>query len=128
MAVRLRAAADDQIRADLPAVESIRRYVRDYEAGRHVPGDLYAELYCRAFGLTHGMLFGGAANSRSANSAHLDSVHGDYDARSFTDWVAVTNVSDDAIGQIAETALTLREAARLSDHTARPFSTRSANS
>jgi hypothetical protein len=57
-AVRLRDAADERTRAALPAIDSIRRYVRDYEAGRHAPGDLYAELYCRAFGLTRAALFG----------------------------------------------------------------------
>src|SRR6266567_677681 len=108
MAVRLRAAADDQTRAALPAVGSIQRYVRDYEAGRHVPGDLYSELYCRAFGLTQDILFG-STNGRSPTTVHLDSVPTEHDARSLTDWVAVTNVSDDAIGQIAETAFTLRE-------------------
>ncbi len=108
MAVRLRAAADEQIRAALPAVDSLQRYVRDYEAGRHVPGDLYAELYCRAFGLTHSVLFG-VPNGRSANSVRLDFVPTEHDAWSLTDWIAITNVSDDAIGQIAETAFTLRE-------------------
>jgi uncharacterized Zn finger protein (UPF0148 family) len=57
MAVRLRAAADEQTRRHLPPVETLRRYVRWYEAGSHQPGDLYAQLYCRAFGLTHNDLF-----------------------------------------------------------------------
>jgi hypothetical protein len=39
MAVRLRNAADEWTRAALPGVESIQRYVRDYEAGKHFPGD-----------------------------------------------------------------------------------------
>jgi hypothetical protein len=53
MAVRIRDSADDETRAVLPSVESVQRYVRDYEAGKHSPGDLYAELYCRAFGMAH---------------------------------------------------------------------------
>lgn len=60
MAVRLRDAADEQTRAALPPVESIQRYVRSYESGRHVPGDLYAELYCRVLGLSRAALFGTA--------------------------------------------------------------------
>ncbi|MDB4873254.1 MAG: hypothetical protein JWL97_4258 [Gemmatimonadales bacterium] len=57
MASRLRDAADDETRRHLPPVETLRRYVRWYEAGSHQPGDLYAQLYCRAFGLTHTDLF-----------------------------------------------------------------------
>jgi hypothetical protein len=38
-AARLRSAADEQTRARLPPRESIQRYIRDYEAGRHFPGD-----------------------------------------------------------------------------------------
>jgi hypothetical protein len=58
MAVELRKAADQETRACLPSLESLQRYVRGYEAGLHQPGDLYAELYCRAFGLDHDALFG----------------------------------------------------------------------
>jgi hypothetical protein len=57
-AVRMRDAADEQTRAALPGIESIQRYVRAYEAGQHVPGDLYAELYCRIFGLPRAAIFG----------------------------------------------------------------------
>jgi hypothetical protein len=53
MAVRLRNAADELTRARLPDLESLQRYVRFYETGRHHPGDLYADLYCRAFGTAH---------------------------------------------------------------------------
>src|SRR5580700_6307406 len=63
-AIRLRDAADTQTRGSLPDVESIQRYVRAYEAGRHIPGDLYAELYCRAFGLTREALFGPSSAQR----------------------------------------------------------------
>lgn len=51
-AARLRDAADEYTRTRLPNVENIRRRVRGHEAGQNHPGDLYAELYCRAFGLT----------------------------------------------------------------------------
>ena len=57
-AVRLRDAADEHTRARLPSVENIKRRVRDHESGGHHPGDLYIELYCRAFGLTREALFG----------------------------------------------------------------------
>jgi hypothetical protein len=63
-AVHLRDAADEQTRAALPPLDSIQRYVRAYEAGKHAPGDLYAELYCRAFGLTRSALFDAAADTR----------------------------------------------------------------
>ena len=68
-AIRLRDAADRQTRATLPDVESIQRYVRAYEAGRHFPGDLYAELYCRAFGLTREALFGASSARRPGGVA-----------------------------------------------------------
>ena len=67
-AIRLRDAADRQTRATLPDVESIQRYVRAYEAGRHFPGDLYAELYCRAFGLTREGLFGASSARQTEGS------------------------------------------------------------
>src|SRR5713101_4674691 len=68
-AVRLRDAADSKTQAGLPDVESIQRYVRAYEAGRHFPGDLYGELYCRVFGLTREALFGPSPARRSEESS-----------------------------------------------------------
>jgi transcriptional regulator with XRE-family HTH domain len=112
-AIRLRDAADPQTRSTLPPIDSIRRYVRDYEAGRHLPGDLYAELYCRAFGLTYQTLFGNApANERDTGSNRTPTEH---DARSLISWVAATNASDDAISNIDQTILALSES-----HTRRP--------
>src|ERR1700733_189181 len=97
-AIRLRDAADPQTRSTLPPIDSIRRYVRDYEAGRHLPGDLYAELYCRAFGLTYEVLFGNEpANDRDADANRIYTEH---DARSLISWIAATNTSDDAINNI----------------------------
>lgn len=58
MAARLRDVADEQTRRGMPSLESIQRYVRWYESGHHEPGDLYAELYCRAFGFAREALFG----------------------------------------------------------------------
>ncbi|HVB44628.1 MAG TPA: hypothetical protein VNF47_18270 [Streptosporangiaceae bacterium] len=73
MAARLRAAADDHSRARLPSTESIRRRVRGHEAGQNLPSDLYAELYCRAFGITREALFGSAAASGEQVQALLHS-------------------------------------------------------
>jgi hypothetical protein len=113
-AVRLRAAADGQTRATLPDVESIQRYIRDYEAGKHFPGDLYAELYCRAFGLTHDVLF---AASTSTHERDIDSGRfpTENEARGLSSWITVTNISDDAVAHIAEAASLLSES-----HTQRP--------
>jgi hypothetical protein len=83
MAVRLRDAADERPRGVLPAIDSIQRYVCDYEAGRHAPGDLYAELYCRAFGLTRVALFGDFLSARPTLAAS-ESAPGEYDASSCT--------------------------------------------
>jgi len=113
-AVRLRTAADEHTRAVLPSVESIQRYVRDYEAGKHFPGDLYSELYCRAFGLTRDELFGTSSElqSRDDESGRRPTEN---EARSLTTWIAVTNISDDAIERLAETVALLSET-----HTQRP--------
>jgi hypothetical protein len=113
-AVRLRAAADEQTRAVLPSVDSIQRYVRDYEAGKHFPGDLYSELYCRAFGLTRDELFGisHAVQEQDDEPGHHFTEN---EARSLTSWIAVTNISDDAIEHLAQTAALLSET-----HTQRP--------
>lgn len=107
-AVHLRDAADERTRAALPAVDSIQRYVRDYEAGRHAPGDLYAELYCRAFGLTRAALFGG---SRDAGAGRADggSSPAEYNARSLAAWMTSTNISDDGIAHLAQATLALSE-------------------
>jgi hypothetical protein len=107
MAVRIRDAADDETRAVLPSVESIQRYVRDYEGGRHSPGNLYAELYCRAFGLTCDVLFG------NPPEAHFISGWGQlptrHDARNLTSWITATNVSGSAIEDIAQATSLLSE-------------------
>lgn len=108
-AVRLRAAADDLTRAILPSVESIQRYVRDYEAGKHFPGDLYQELYCRAFGLTHDVLFGSSLG-KSAEAIDGESVPTEDEAHSLTTWITVTNISDEAIERLAQAASLLADA------------------
>jgi hypothetical protein len=108
-AVRLRDAADEETRAVLPAVESIQRYVRDYEAGKHFPGDLYAELYCRAFGLTYGILFGTPPGTRT-RVTHPDRLPAKDDARSLASWITATNISDNAIDDIAQAISALSEA------------------
>ena len=109
MAVRLRDAADERTRAVLPAIDSIQRYVRDYEAGRHAPGDLYAELYCRAFGLTRAALFGDFLSARPTLAAG-ESAPAEYDARSLAAWMTSTNISDDGIDHLAQAASALSQA------------------
>lgn len=101
-AVRLRKAADSQTRAGLPDVESIQRYVRAYEAGRHFPGDLYGELYCRIFGLTREALLGPSPARRSEESSEEPSIPTEQDAASLTAWIAASNTSDEAIGHLDE--------------------------
>jgi hypothetical protein len=106
MAVRIREAADDETRSVLPSVESVQRYVRGYEAGEHFPSDLYAELYCRALGMTHNSLFG---SSGEAQAPGWDQVPTKSDARSLTSWITATNVSDQAVDNIAQATTLLSE-------------------
>jgi hypothetical protein len=107
-AIHLRNAADAQTRAVLPAIDSIQRYVRDYEAGKHLPGDLYSELYCRAFGLTREALFGMPQRSPE-HITRLDRGPTEYDALSLTSWITATNTSDHAITQIGQATSRLSE-------------------
>jgi hypothetical protein len=100
MAARLRGAADERTRALLPPTESIQRYIRGYEAGRHFPRDTYAELYCRAFGLTREVLFGKESAGRSLKH-WPEQLPTEQDADSLAGWIATTNTSDDAIEHIS---------------------------
>jgi hypothetical protein len=113
-AVHLRDAADEQTRAALPPLDSIQRYVRAYEAGQHAPGDLYAELYCRAFGLTRSALFDATADPPHAGSDDRSLLVAE-DARSLTAWLTATNVSDDAVDDLSRAVSALAEA-----HSGRP--------
>jgi|HubBroStandDraft_4_1064222.scaffolds.fasta_scaffold50624_2 hypothetical protein len=108
-AIRLRDAADTQTRGSLPDVESIQRYVRAYEAGRHIPGDLYAELYCRAFGLTREALFGPSSAQRPGGPPGEGAIPAEQDAASLMAWLAASNTSDDAIGHLDEARAALAE-------------------
>lgn len=112
MAVKLRQAADGSVRASLPSVDSVQRYVRAYEAGRHIPGDLYKELYCRAFGLTRDSLFGGLPGAAGVDPGYF--MTRGY-AKGLAGWVKITNVSDDAVDVLAQAAHELAEV-----HTSRP--------
>lgn len=107
-AARLRNAADERTRARLPPIESIQRYIRGYEAGRHFPGDLCAELYCRAFGLTRDVLFGGQSGGR-ADGRRLGQAPTEQDAGGLASWIVSTNTSDDAIECIARETHQLAE-------------------
>lgn len=106
-AARLRDAADEQTRARLPGIEHIRRRVRGYESGDHHPGELYIELYCRAFGLTREVLFGPSPMSRADGESALPS---EQDAIGLASWIIASNTSDDAISQIDEARASLAEA------------------
>lgn len=113
-AAHLRDAADEQTRAALPPLDSIQRYVRAYEAGQHAPGDLYAELYCRAFGLTRSALFDTAADPLHSGSDDRSSLVAE-DTRSLTAWLTATNVSDGAVDDLSRAVSALAEA-----HSGRP--------
>src|ERR1700691_2649089 len=91
MAARLRDAADEHTRARLPAVENIARRVRGYEAGQHFPSDLYAELYCRALGLTRSALFGPAYQAGQGE----DTAASQRDAAGVAAWITGSNTTDD---------------------------------
>jgi hypothetical protein len=106
-AVRLRDAADEHTRARLPSVENIKRRVRDHESGGHHPGDLYIELYCRAFGLTREALFGRSPATHAPAEASVPTAQ---DAMGLAKWITASNTSDDAIGCIDKTRLALAEA------------------
>jgi hypothetical protein len=105
MAARLREAADEHTRTRLPTVENIARRVRGYEAGEHRPGELYVELYCRAFGLTRAALFGPHGE---ASGAALPVT--EHDAEGLATWITVSNTSDDAIRHIDQRRAELAEA------------------
>ena len=92
-AARLRDAADGRTRARLPSVESITRRVRSFEAGDHAPSDLYAELYCRAFGLAREALFTGLFRDGRPSGV----AAGGRDAAGLASWITATNISDEAI-------------------------------
>lgn len=57
MARSLFDAADERVRAHLPARESLIRMIKDWERGRHQPKDPYRLLYCRVFNLGESELF-----------------------------------------------------------------------
>jgi hypothetical protein len=104
MAARLRAAATATEQAQLPSPDSLRRYIRDHEAGRHFPRD-YAGLYCRVFGMTRAQLFGVAAGPAASPAPAATAC----DAASLAAWMESTNTSDDALAYLADAADSLAE-------------------
>src|ERR1700728_3568906 len=104
MAARLRAAATATDRAPLASPDSLRRYIRDYEAGRHFPRD-YAGLYCRVFGMTRAQLLADGADPAASSAPAADAC----DAASLAAWMESTNTSDDALDYLAEAAESLAE-------------------
>lgn len=52
-----RVAASDRERQRLPALKDLRRMIRGYEAGEHVPGPDRQVLYCRLFEMSEADLF-----------------------------------------------------------------------
>ncbi|MYW05362.1 hypothetical protein [Streptomyces sp. SID3343] len=108
MAIHLRDAADGHTRARLPSVESIQRYVRDYETGRHHPRDRYAQLYCRVFGLSYGVLFDGRElGTHRVTASRLPTRR---DAADLTAWMTSTNIGNEGIAYLARTVASLSEA------------------
>lgn len=106
-AVRLREAADAHTRARLPSLENIQRRVRGHESGRNFPGDVYAELYCRAFGLTRESLFGTVTEQETGDrSPHA----AEQDAAGLVTWITVSNTTDDAISRMDQVRAGLAEA------------------
>ncbi|RMI47810.1 hypothetical protein EBO15_00485 [Actinomadura harenae] len=103
MAVMLRNAADGEAQALLPSIATLQRYVRGYEAGEHHPGDLYASLYCRVFGLDHAVLFG------TCQLEPPPSQPTEHDAANLTAWLTTTNVSEDGLVHLAEAAASLAD-------------------
>lgn len=108
MAIRLRAAASERERRELPTTESLRRYVRAYESGDHFPRD-YAQLYCRAFGLARVDLFG------AGEGAIAQAALGETDAATIAEWIESSNTSDDVLGY-----LDVQTAAAAADHAIKP--------
>jgi hypothetical protein len=104
MAARLRAAATPAEHARLPSPESLRRYIRDYEAGRHFPRD-YAGLYCRVFGIAPAELHGDTANPAAGCVPAANAC----EAANLAAWMESTNTSDDALAHLAAGAATLAE-------------------
>ncbi len=105
-ATRLRDAADERTRARLPSVESITRRVRSFESGDHCPSDLYAELYCRALGLTREALFAELLRDGGPSAP----AAGAGDAAGLAAWITATNISDDAITYFDQRRLALAQA------------------
>lgn len=106
-AARLRDAADEYTRARLPSIENIQRRVRGHESGKNHPGDLYVELYCRAFGLTREALLGPSPAPRAAGEELFPTEH---DAAGLMTWITASNTTDEAISHIDEARAALAEA------------------
>ncbi|MET8861756.1 hypothetical protein ABZW11_02250 [Nonomuraea sp. NPDC004580] len=97
MARRLVEAADDDVRARLPARESIVRRIKAYEAGHNQPDDPYRLLYARAFDLTEIELF-----------EHRQSILGcdgddEWNALELTRRAAATEVGKGTVDQLEAT-------------------------
>ncbi len=104
VAIHLRDAADDETRSYLPAVESIQRYVRWHEAAEHRPSDLYAELYCRVYGLSEQALFGTSKLPDDGRSRPTTSEADDLVA-----WLISTNTADVAISELERAVVEFAE-------------------
>jgi transcriptional regulator with XRE-family HTH domain len=57
LAEAFRDAASEPDRRHMPKLEDVRRMIRGYEAGEHVPRGRNALLYCAVFGMTEAELF-----------------------------------------------------------------------
>src|SRR5258708_3017692 len=111
MASHLRDSADEQARARMPSLASLKKYVSLYESGKHYPRD-YADTYCRVFGLTRKSLF---SDDAAPAALPLPADVGPGDALNLVAWIESTNTSADAIGYFTEATAALAEA-----HTRQP--------
>jgi hypothetical protein len=108
MALRISRAGDERTRAGLPDAEHIVRRITGYEAGAHLPGEQYAELYSRALGIPRAVLFG-------AGGGEQDVLPRAADADGLVSWITSSNTTDEAIERIGQSALDLAGA-----HTSQP--------
>jgi transcriptional regulator with XRE-family HTH domain len=71
LAEAFRDAASERDRRHMPKLEDLRRMIRGYEAGEHVPRDRNRMLYCAVFGMAEAELFDAdsAAGSTASTAA-----------------------------------------------------------
>lgn len=97
LARRLRAAAHPRELDDLPHVSSLEGMIKQWEAGRYVPGRRYRPLYARVTDKTEEQLFGLDGDAPSAQDDLAEA------AVELASWLEQSSVGDGVIGYL-ETA------------------------